>query len=85
MSEIPAPDEVAVPDQVADQPPSVKLVAVILRAANRPLTLADIQEITNLPDRTVRRALQRLREQTELLEMDHHLPDPRANEYWLDV
>lgn len=73
-----------VPPETDDLPPSAKLVAAALATADRPLTHGDLQDRTRLPDRSLRYALERLRD-AGLVDEDVHLPDPRAREYSLDV
>lgn len=52
----------AIPDQCADLPPSAKLVVAILAAADDELTQARLAARSQLPERTVRWALERLRD-----------------------
>jgi hypothetical protein len=61
------PEGVYIPDAVADQPPSAKLVYVIL-AYEGPCAQAELAERSNIPQRTVRFAGTRLQDETDVLE-----------------
>lgn len=64
-------------------PPSAKLVYTVLRA-NSPMTQKDIVRESYLPERTVRYALSRLREEKVLI-VHLSLADARQNLYRLSV
>ena len=64
-------------------PPSVKLVYHVLQESGR-ITQKDLIRETSLPERTVRYALNRLRDE-ELLEMRHSFADARQVLYSIPV
>ena len=67
---------------VADLPPSAKLVFVVLEQHDR-LTQAALAEETLLPQRTVRYALEELRD-AEVLKEELNIMDARQRFYSLD-
>lgn len=48
--------------ELDDQPPSAKLVYLVLQEADEPQSQADLRKRTRLPNRTVRFAVNRLQE-----------------------
>lgn len=55
------------PETLDGQPPSAKLVFLVLQEASDPLEFSEIRDRTYLPDRTTREALDRL-EEIELIQ-----------------
>jgi len=68
-------------DAVANLPPSAKLVYLVLQEVD-PLTQAELRQRTQLPDRTVRSALERL-EEAGVIESQPYLGDARQTLYGL--
>lgn len=69
----------AQPNRLSELPPSAKLVLKVLEY-NDGLTQKELVEKSRLSQRTVRDALNRLREQ-DLVEKNLYLPDARQNLY----
>ncbi|WP_323190474.1 helix-turn-helix domain-containing protein [Halostella sp. PRR32] len=74
---------VQVDAEVADLTPSCKLVYLVLEEADECLTQATIREHTQLPDRTVYRALTKL-EDAGIVESEPSLSDARQRLYQIN-
>jgi DNA-binding transcriptional ArsR family regulator len=86
MSTIPAETNISVTDEgvrdrLRDLPPSAKLVAKVLEGGEA-LSQARLVEKSLLPERTVRYALNRLKE-ADLLESRYSFRDARKQVYYL--
>ena len=68
-------------DRLRELPPSAKLVAKVLEGAS-PLSQGQLAEESLLPDRTVRYALNRLKEE-ELIGSRYSFDDARKQVYFL--
>lgn len=71
------PSSVALPSDLADQPPSDKLVYLVL-AAEGPLRYSELQRRTQLADSTLTGALHRLVEDLVLVEKQPQPTTPRV-------
>lgn len=70
-------------EQLRELPPSAKLVAKVLETEH-PLSQGQLAEESLLPDRTVRYALNRLRD-ADLIDSRYSFRDARKQVYYLDV
>ena len=70
-------------EQLRELPPSAKLVAKVLET-DAPLSQGELAEESLLPDRTVRYALNRLRD-AELVDSRYSFEDARKQVYYLDA
>lgn len=70
-------------EQLRELPPSAKLVAKVLET-DAPLSQGELAQESLLPDRTVRYALNRLRD-SELVDSRYSFEDARKQVYFLDA
>lgn len=69
-------------ERLRELPPSAKLVAKVLET-EAPLSQGELADASLLPDRTVRYALNRLRE-SDLVDSRYSFEDARKQVYFLD-
>lgn len=81
MTETNSTDLLSIPDEIADLPPSAKLVHYTLQADGS-LTLQAIRDRTKLPDQTARDAIDQLQDQGLVKSMPNVI-DARQELFWL--
>lgn len=83
MTETNSTDLLYIPDEIADLPPSAKLVHYTLQAGD-PLTLQTIRNRTKLPDQTARDAIDQLQNRG-LVRSTPNVLDARQELFWLEM